>query len=1082
MRFLQQLRLALAKVIVTSGLRARRDAQVLLMAGIIAAQAPVFAAEKADELRMGDTANEKTHAVSGSGRVDSETIKAKVGALEQSYPSRVVQGKNSGIGFEMAIPPPHGGEGKPIILEIEEIHNRRPDVFGYTVEVNGKPVYFRTYQEMGAGPNHYYVQFDRKTAGSGKIKVRLINAGEAPFAIGRVWLYDDFPGLAESEGTYRKMPFCDDPRVLLGAPKYDPAAQPGVSEEQYNEQLWQTLKSKFEGTPYIPGLSSAVLYAFRGATDNRKKIDEELDRAADRNAPSQMGFLGTEWGAHPYSPDGLGGFFGDVKYSSIAYDTDSGKFKTSWPGSPGGVTWPTWNDPQLQKFLEHRMSRAAGYYAQERAFLRAEGKNLPTPLICQEWGLSVPGGGDWNDATVAAAKRDGIEMVPGEKMSPGQKLWIHKNLSEVPSRFAEVFRRAVGRESIWVDRGAVKLPVDQLWDQYFFHTFYPAVQPLYDDQWAGWQTGVGPHVYTTGETGPHVPQAYYDYVIALGKLVTVNLERGFFRDDLDFVQTLYELGFQWVTPCNSRPGDGALFLRSAQEIDARPAEPPLHFDRKLLDVRFLRDEGIGPKGSLVESDNLVISKGARDHGKFLQIADASKPGRVLYRIADGGRPLGENLTLFVGGNVADGDENSIDLAIGTDPHKLVPAGKLTAKEFVTEKYWPWNRTARMDLGSALKGQTSGYLELVFHVKNKNTAVNARIDELQVLAPWPTKSGQLDGEKLSVKERRTQSLLVQDRAVFERLQRDYASQVGEDADWRKASALAAEGRYRSAYRLMVGAMAQALPAKFAVRSHGTLGRYPVTVKLADENNNVLVDVLKADEKGFDLQFTTKEPQTCSVAVERPCSLEPAGPNHFVLKPDPQGKRNFDLEIKPVDPDARVLPRQLSGIYAGGAPGGIFVETQETDLWMDNPIYVPVAANAVRNRVQDGTDIPAGKDARSMDKVELTIDETGQATGIKASCGVETGRIKAFYPPVLTGELCNGIVELESGRRYELGNRLPVFTKFEVEGLKPHYRNNSAEDLVKAILPGLTVEISYCPYTCNNRLPRVISMKALKQEEK
>ena len=114
---------------------------------------------------------------------------------------------------------------------------------------------------------------------------------------------------------------------------------------------------------------------------------------------------------------------------------------------------------------------------------------------------------------------------------------------------------------------------------------------------------------------------------------------------------------------------------------------------------------------------------------------------------------------------------------------------------------------------------------------------------------------------------------------------------------------------------------------------------------------------------------------------------------------------------------------------------------------------------------------------MDKIEFTIDANGQATEVKSTFGLETGRIKAFEPPVLTGQLSNGVIELENGHRYELHNRLPSMTKFQVPGLKEHYRNNSQDDLVRALKPGMDIEIAYCPYATYDRLPRAVSVKAL-----
>ena len=72
--------------------------------------------------------------------------------------------------------------------------------------------------------------------------------------------------------------------------------------------------------------------------------------------------------------------------------------------------------------------------------------------------------------------------------------------------------------------------------------------------------------------------------------------------------------------------------------------------------------------------------------------------------------------------------------------------------------------------------------------------------------------------------------------------------------------------------------------------------------------------------------------------------------------------------------------------------------------------------------------------------------------------------------------------ENGHRYELGNRMPSFTKFEVEGLKPHDRNNSVHDFAKVLIPGMMVELTYMPYEYNGRLPRLIAVKEVHSIQK
>jgi hypothetical protein len=78
--------------------------------------------------------------------------------------------------------PRHPG---PAILEIQEIHQRRPQAFGYTVSVNGQPVYFRTYEELGAGPNHYFVRIpDALLTPGDALRFELTSAGAPAFSLG----------------------------------------------------------------------------------------------------------------------------------------------------------------------------------------------------------------------------------------------------------------------------------------------------------------------------------------------------------------------------------------------------------------------------------------------------------------------------------------------------------------------------------------------------------------------------------------------------------------------------------------------------------------------------------------------------------------------------------------------------------------------------------------------------------------------------------------------------------------------------------------------------------------------------------
>jgi hypothetical protein len=138
-----------------------------------------------------------------SGDTRLETMETEMGG----YLDRVQTVSLASKGASLSVEVPAPAAGEDLLLEIREIHNRRPGVFGYTVVVDGREVYFRTYEEYGAGPNHYFVQIPAKSLpGSGKVRVELRCEGAAPFNIADIWAYHDFPNkVAKREEIYRPM-------------------------------------------------------------------------------------------------------------------------------------------------------------------------------------------------------------------------------------------------------------------------------------------------------------------------------------------------------------------------------------------------------------------------------------------------------------------------------------------------------------------------------------------------------------------------------------------------------------------------------------------------------------------------------------------------------------------------------------------------------------------------------------------------------------------------------------------------------------------------------------------------------------
>jgi hypothetical protein len=172
---------------------------------------------------------------------------------------------------------------------------------------------------------------------------------------------------------------------------------------------------------------------------------------------------------------------------------------------------------------------------------------------------------------------------------------------------------------------------------------------------------------------------------------------------------------------------------------------------------------------------------------------------------------------------------------------------------------------------------------------------------------------------------------------------------------------------------------------------------------------------------------------------------------------------------------VLPSRLEGMVLESRPGGLLIETQDPALWRENPIFVPVAADAVQtreDRIAPGRPFPSGP--VRFDHVNLTIDPQGRATQVEARFGQDRGRVVRFLRPVLKGETRNGILELDNGRSYEFAN-MWGFTALDVPGLKPFIRLNTFEQLETAFAPGTAVEVGFTPYVTHERLPRLTRVK-------
>lgn len=983
-----------------------------------------------DQLLVADEGSARAHRLTVAGEVRTEVLDTALGATVRGGRVVTLTGRGAELSFEVA-----ARAGQPLLLEVEEVHNRRPRAFGYQVLAGGQPVYFRSYWEVGSGPNHYFVQIPAAcVAADGLVRVTLRSAGAAPFSVARVWAYADFDQLAADEQVYRKL------EILFGlgtqAPRTkDPAvalAQAAAYQQRYGDAACYG----------PPGLMGIHQYGY----DVRGSLRDALEFSAKSGLRTQMMLSGFAWGAYPQGPDGLGGWLTDVKYQQVVWDPVKQRYACAF-GNPG-----LWTERMLA-VQQRRYARAASFLVDRLAFMQAHGQAPPLPLLVREHGVEYPVNGDYNAENLARAARAGIELTPERGLTPAAKVWLNRNLTDYLAALADNTTATLGRSAVVVDRGEVRLPAEQLLDDSFSHPDCGAVWPEYDEQQPHWWTGVADGLFASGETGVAASpyqHAYYDYIRAQGKLGCVNQEC-VVLGNLAFLPKHYQQGFWFETFFGGTPAYRD-WLAKVDHIDGQPALPPNAWDRRILDVNVRRNRDLGPALAV---DNLRPDRITTD--------DISKAGSVTYRLDAVDGPFDMPLQLEL--ELQTTPQTTVQVLAGPSPEKLEPVAAIPNRALTHPDGEVWRPAptadAHVGLGRAMLGATTWYLKLV--LPPKRNPAHDYILRVLVTQPWPAPTGHAAANPFTARQLRTMNLWVQERAMAERWLARYRALGGEDATWRQARELCAAGRYVSAKRLLAGEVSQLPPARFAVRGRGRLGRWPVEVQLDSEDDVVLVDLLKAEP--LEVKLTAEHDLTCHFPG---CGAERLGRNHYRLTPGP----GASVPVTTTE-ERPALPRHFTTTFSRGGQGGIYVALQDPDLALDGDTFIPTAPDCKQTRRPDGGGQPSDPPwPQELDQVELTLNDAGQATEIRSTFGLVRGTVKSFAPPVVHGgEPDNGSIELADGQRFELGYGWP-YKFLKLAGIGQYERD--FDKLAAALAPGTQVEVRYCPCASPGRLRRAITI--------
>ena len=1008
-----------------------------------------------DQLVFADEQDRSAHQWQHHGGVIAESLTSEMGGLIRRYDAITVS--NTGSRVEFILRPRNGT--RSLTLEIQEIHQRRPKAFGYTIAVNGTPIYFRTYEELGSGPNHYFIQIPAIQSSATELLITLTSAGVPAFSLGQVWLYQDFfTTLDVAEQIHRPMALMSQ---VVTATDTGPELKSFAPYGDFRD-------AHFAKEPYVY---------------TQTMIRERLEHAYATGRPLQMLFNGPIWSGGFAGPDGQGGYFNDARYSLLTYDSNRSTFLPSYPNMWSSRFWSTFRDPQLLEVMRRRYVACLKDLQNSIDLLKARGKD-PLVVIARELGPPL---GEITGVTVEAAARDGINLNPQRGLGFEERLWLYRDAVRLWQEYATWTKEVINRDSVVVNNGSIRLPSDQLLDNHYAHTLFSTEHPMLDRRWFAGQTGMVEGFWTSGELFWNRFQLY-DYVRANGKLASVNLTITVLKNDCTPLHDLYDAGAQFLTIYQDTPAF-APSLRAADGCENLPAVAPIHFEPQILHIPH------NIKGTLGTPEEVIDQHQVRIHSQPLAVADVpsvsrlavcqpGETGWITWKLENGGDSFTYGLSLHLDGRIAPGKENRIEVHLGESPDNLRLIKILTAEHLPCPDHWEPYMTSQVtvSLGTSLVGKRTGVLRLVFHATPAADATF--LLDTKVTHQWPFKTGHHADHPWTRQQQRTLNLWVQDRAVALHVLDNYFKLAGNDTILAQGQNLYRQGRYRTCQRLLSGAQSEILPARYTVRGEGQLGRHDVTVRLPNPDSVVVITLEQMNAGCCQFTVIAESPRqlfTLSIPGQGRWTVKKIGDQQFHLMPDPLGSLEshggrISISVEAISQSAtkKNPPKTIVARYLGGDRSSIRIDTQDLELMeYQNSISLPISPAAEIQRIAERRVKDDGKNPWPSvhDQVELKLDDRGLITSLLATYGHDRGCIAKIIPPSFMPPYSNGGIELDNGHYYEFSYE----TAIDTVAMHNRYCDYETNMLSQSLRPGQSVELDYSPYTQGGTSRRLIRIR-------